>query len=149
MSAGAASALVLRSSTEWVLLGAGLFFLWALALGVWKYRQMAAAEDGLAHPYVDTAHRAALLYSFATLLLAVFVELSGWSEGVNLAAALAVLVFFAGAIAGYAYHGFRRDTTNQFVDPVRGLHAYMWALIVVEIAGTAVLVAGFVDARLL
>ena len=31
---------------------------------------MAAAEDGLAHPYVDTAHRAALLYSFATLLIA-------------------------------------------------------------------------------
>ena len=31
--------------------------------------------EALAHPYVDIAHRAALLYSFATLLLAVFVEL--------------------------------------------------------------------------
>ena len=49
-------------------------------LGVWKYRQMASSPDGLAHPYVDTAHRAALLYSFATLLIAVFVELSGWSD---------------------------------------------------------------------
>jgi hypothetical protein len=139
----------LRSSTEWVVLAAGLIFLWALGLGVWKYRQMAAAEDGLAHPYVDTAHRAALLYSFATLLLAVFVELSGWSEAVNLIAAFAVIAFFAGAIAGYSWHGARRDTTNQFVDPVRGTHAFMWALIAVEIAGTAVLVAGFVEARIL
>ncbi len=145
----AASAVALRSSTEWILLLAGLIFLWALALGVWKYRQMASSQDGLAHPYVDTAHRAALLYSFATLLLAVFVELSSWSEAVNMIAALAVILFFVGAIAGYSYHGLRRDTTNQFVDPVPGTHAFMWALICVEIAGTAVLVAGFIDARLL
>jgi DMSO/TMAO reductase YedYZ heme-binding membrane subunit len=139
----------LRSSTEWVLFLAGLIFLLALLLGVWKYRQMARAPDGLAHPYVDTAHRAALLYSFATLLLAAFVETSGWSEAVNLTAALAVIAFFLAAIAGYAYHGFRRDTTNQFVDPVRGTHGFMWALIVVEIGGVLVLLAGFADARLL
>ena len=58
--------------TKAVVLAAGLIFLWALLLGAWKYREMAAAEDGLAHPYVDVAHRAALLYSFATLLLAAF-----------------------------------------------------------------------------
>lgn len=139
----------LRSSTEWILFLAGLIFLWALALGVWKYRQMAAADDSLAHPYVDTAHRAALLYSFATLLLAVFVELSAWSETVNLVAALGVIAFFVGAIATYMYHGFRRDTTNQFADPVPGTHPYMWALILVEIGGTAILVAGFADAHIL
>jgi hypothetical protein len=132
-----------------VLLLAGLLFLSALLLGVWKYRGMATSEDGLAHPYVDTAHRAALLYSFATLLLAVFVELSAWSEAVNLTAALAVIAFFVAAIAGYAYHGLRRDTTNQFVDPVRGTHGFMWALVITEIAGTIVLLAGFVDARML
>lgn len=49
---------------------------------------MAAARDGLAHPYVDTAHRAALLYSFATLLIATFVELSGWSTAVNTRSAI-------------------------------------------------------------
>lgn len=139
----------LRSSTEWVLLGAGLIFLWALALGVWKYRQMATAPDHLAHPYVDTAHRAALLYSFATLLLAVFVELSGWSEAVNLIAAGVPIFFFVAAIADYTVHGYLRDTTNQFAHPVRGLHASMVALIVGEIGGTLVLLAGFVDARLL
>jgi hypothetical protein len=63
----------LGSDTRAVLLAAGLIFILALSLGVWKYRQMAASADGLAHPYVDTAHRAALLYSFATLLIAAFV----------------------------------------------------------------------------
>jgi len=144
----AASGVQLRSSTEWVLLFAGLIFLWALLLGVWKYRQMAMSENHLAHPYVDTAHRAALLYSFATLLLATFVELSEWSDAVNLIAAFANILFFVLAIATYSLHGLKRDTTNQFVEPVRGTHAFMWALVVAEVGGTGVLVAGFVAARI-
>jgi hypothetical protein len=60
------------------ILAAGPIFLLALVLGIWKYRQMATSENHLAHPYVDIAHRAALLYSFATMLVAVFVELSAW-----------------------------------------------------------------------
>jgi heme/copper-type cytochrome/quinol oxidase subunit 3 len=46
-------------------------------------------------------------------------------------------------------HGLRRDTTNQFEHPDRGLHAGMLALIVAEIGGFAVLFAGFVYAQLL
>jgi len=137
----------LRSSTEWVILLAGLIFLWALVLGVWKYRQIAAAEDGLAHPYVDTAHRAALLYSFATLLIAAFVELSGWSQTVDLIAAGALILYFVLAIAGYCYHGWKRDTDNQIRDAIPGTHAFMWTLIVAEIGGWLVLLAGFVDGQ--
>jgi hypothetical protein len=118
-------------------------------LGVWKYRGMASSPEGLAHPYVDIAHRAALLYSFATLLIAVFVELSGWSETVDLIAAFALILFFVAAIAGYVIHGWRRDTDNQFRDPIPGTHPFMWALIVAEIGGFAVLLAGFVDAQIL
>jgi hypothetical protein len=79
--------------TRITLLAAGLIFLLALVLGVWKYRQIMAAPDHRAHPYVDIAHRAALLYSFATLLLAAFVELSAWPTWVNLTAAALVVVF--------------------------------------------------------
>jgi hypothetical protein len=57
-----------------------------------------AAEDHRAHPYVDIAHRAALLYSFATLLIAVFVEPSAWPAWVNLAAAMVVVFFFVGQL---------------------------------------------------
>src|ERR1700728_910812 len=106
--------------TKITLLAAGLIFLLALVLGVWKYAQIMASEDHRAHPYVDIAHRAALLYSFATLLIAVFVELSAWPVWVNLAAAGVVVFFFVVAILSYISHGARRDTVNQFENPARG-----------------------------
>lgn len=111
---------------------------------------MSGSPDGLAHPYIDTAHRAALLYSFATLLVAAFVELSGWSEIVDLIAAFALILFFAGAIAIYSYQGWKQDTDNHFRDPEQaGLHPFMWTLIAAEIGGFAVLLAGFVEAQIL
>ena len=120
----------------------------ALALGIWKYRQVATSQNHLAHPYVDIAHRAALLYSFATLLIAAFVEFSGWPTWVNLTAAMVVVLFFVIAILTYIGHGVKRDTTNQFEHPTGSLHAGMIALIVGEIGGFSVLFAGFIAAQL-
>jgi hypothetical protein len=120
----------------------------ALVLGVWKYRQIMAAPDHRAHPYVDIAHRAALLYSFATLLLAAFVELSAWPTWANVTAAAVVVVFFVGAIADYIIHGARRDTTNQFEHATRGSQVSMALLIVGEIGGFGVLLAGFIAGQL-
>jgi hypothetical protein len=130
------------------ILAAGLIFLLALVLGIWKYRQMATSENHLAHPYVDIAHRAALLYSFATMLVAVFVELSAWPTWVNLTAAMVLVFFFVAAIFEYIVHGMRRDTTNQFEHPTTALTVGMVALIIGEIGGFAVLLAGFVAGQL-
>ena len=141
-------AMDLGIDTKLTLLAAGSIFLLALALGVWKYREMATSENHLAHPYVDIAHRAALLYSFATLLIAAFVELSGWPTWVNLTAAMIVVLFFVIAIVTYISHGVKRDTANQFEHPSGGLHAGMLALIVGEIGGFAILLAGFVAGQL-
>ena len=144
--------MTLADDTTVVLLGAGVMFLIALVLGVWKYHGMWTSEDHLAHPYVDIAHRAALLYSFATLLVAAFVEFSGWSETVDLICAGVLYFFFIGAVIGYAIHGWRRDTDNQFRDPTPSagaVHGYMIALIVGEIGAFSVLLAGFVEAQLL
>ncbi|OMC17019.1 hypothetical protein [Mycobacterium sp. SP-6446] len=135
--------------TKLTLLAAGLIFLLALVLGVWKYRQIMVAEDHRAHPYVDIAHRAALLYSFATLLIAVFVEFSAWPAWVNLTAAMVAVFFFVAAIASYIGHGVRRDTTNQFERPDRGLRAMMMLLIAGEIGGFGVILAGFIVGQLL
>lgn len=135
--------------TRLTLLAAGLVFLLALGLGVWKYRQMATSADHLAHPYVDIAHRASLLYSFAILLIAAFVELSSWPTLVNLVAAGVVVFFFVVAIAAYIVHGAKQDTTNQFENPTPSLHLGMWALIVGEMGGFAVILAGFVNAQFL
>jgi hypothetical protein len=139
----------LGADTKVVLLLAAAMFLWALLLGVMKYRQIVESEENAAHPYVDIAHRAALLYSLALLLVATFVELSGWGVAVNLIAAGAMALYFFAAVAGYNIHGWLRDTDNQFRDPIPGTHAFMLSLIVTEIGGWLVLVAGFVSAQVL
>lgn len=144
---GSRENLQLNADTKAVMLAAGLMFLLALVLGVWKYRQMLASEEYAAHPYVDMAHRAALLYSFALLLIASFVQLSGWSSPVNLIAAGAMAFYFFAAVGGYILHGWRRDTDNQFRDAVPGTHGFMASLVVAEIGGWLVLVAGFLDAQ--
>lgn len=142
---------MLGADTKAVLLAAGAMFLIAPAVGVCNYQQMATSEDHLAHPYADTAHRAALLYSFATLLVASFVQFSGWSEAVNPTCAGVLYLFFLVAVAGYAHHGWRRDTDNQFRDPApsaTAVHASMIALIIGEIGAFSILLAGFVDGQL-
>lgn len=135
--------------TKAVLLADAVMFLVALLLGVWKYNQIATSEDHTSHIYVDIAHRAALQYSFALLLIATFVQLSGFSSLVNLLAAGAITVYFFGAVIGYAIHGWRRDTDNQFRDPAPGTNALMITLIIAEIGGWLVLTAGFLDKQIL
>ncbi len=135
--------------TKITLLAAGLIFLLALVLGVWKYRQIMGSDDRRAHPYVDIAHRAALLYSFATLLIAIFVELSAWPAWINLTAALVVVFFFVAAILTYISHGARRDTVNQFENADSRTALAMALLIAGEIGGFAVILAGFVVGQLL
>ncbi len=141
-------ALNISADTKAVLLADAVMFLWALLLGVWKYSQIATSEDHVAHIYVDIAHRVALLYSFALLLIATFVELSGFSAPVNLLAAGAMTLYFYLAITRFVLLGRREDTENQFRDPIRGTHAFMITLVVAEIGGWLVLMAGFLDKQI-
>lgn len=132
--------------TRITLLAAGLVFLWALALGVLKYAQMSRSAEAVAHPYIDIAHRAALMYSFAIVLIAAFAELSDWPTWVNLSAALVQIGFFIAAIASYQWHGMRKDTDNQFRHASGAIGAFMIALIIGEIGGFIILFIGYVYA---
>ena len=134
------------------IISAGVFFLTGLLTGAWKYWHIARSPDAKSPVYVDIAHRAALMYSFASLRLAVFAGLSVWSDTVNLIAAALPLAFFALAIGGYILHGILRDTDNQFLKPHRVgpvtvpptlITGFMFALMAAEIGGFAVLFAGF------
>jgi hypothetical protein len=133
------------------IVAAGTFFLAGLLTGAWKYFHIARSPAAVAPLYVDIAHRAALQYGFASLLLAVFAALSAWPPAVDLVAAALVLAFFAAAIGSYVLHGLLRDTDNQLRRPhVLGtgtvapvlMGAFMWALMAAEIGGFAVLFAG-------
>ncbi len=134
----------LSLDTNIALLLAGLVFLWALGLGVLKYAQIRRSPEAQAHPYTDIAHRAALLYSFALGLIAVFAELSDWPTWVDLVAVLVLAGFFVAAIASYQWHGMRGDTDNQMRGNPPAVSWFMYALIVGEIGAFAVLLAGFV-----
>ena len=75
----------MNPETKLTMLACGIFFLNALATGVWKYVAMIGRPDHRAPFYVDTAHRAALLYTFACLVLVKFLETSPFSTAVNVA----------------------------------------------------------------
>lgn len=124
------------------ILFAGVFFLNGLITGVWKYNQMAASQDGQAHPYVDIAHRSSLLYSFAAILVATFVELSQLSNAVELAATLSLVVYFTLAITTYMVQGFLKNTDNQLREMTLSKKLFMWSLIFAEMAGFIVLFYG-------
>lgn len=129
--------------TRLVILAAGVMFLWALLLGVVKFQQILASPEGEAHPYTDIAHRAALLYAFALMLVAVFVQLSAWRTAIDLMAAGVLAFFFFAAVASYMAHGLRRDTANQLVNPSAGTRLFVWMLAVGEIGAFVILLAGF------
>lgn len=139
------------TAEQLAILAAGIFFTTGLVTGIWKYRHIMASDDAKAPYYVNIAHRTALLYSFAAILLAEFAARSAWSETVDFLAVLVSVLFFGGAIASYALHGLLRDTDNQFARPHRLGHAtlpggligaFMWLLIVAELGGFLVLFSG-------
>ena len=134
-------------------LAAGVFLMTGLLTGTWKYLCIRSSPEHRAPVYVDIAHRASLMYSFASLVLGKLAEYSPYSTGVTLVAAVLPLAYFALAIATYVVHGVLRDTDNQLAPPHRlgsrtvpaGLTSlFMWSLIAGEIGGTAVLLWGFV-----
>lgn len=143
----------MRDAEKMCTLWSGIFFLTALLAGVWKWHGMATSKTGQAHKYVDTAHRAALLYSFAALLLGHFTTLNELSERTNVLAAAAPLAFFALAICSYLIHGALGDTSNQIAKPRLGRHVlpswatplFMGVLAASEIGGFAVLFVGFLQ----
>ena len=142
---------LLEPAVRLALIASGVFFLSGLLTGVWKYGHMARNAAAQSPVYVDIAHRASLLYSFAALLLAVFASISAWSAFCDLLATAAPLLFFAIAIGGYLLHGLLGDTDNQFQRPHRigalplprhGLAVFMGLLALAEIGGFLVLFAG-------
>jgi hypothetical protein len=136
----------LPSGARLGVMAAGLFLWWGMALGVWKFVHMRRPPDFCAPVYVDIAHRAALMYAFAALVLGVLAQFSAWAEPVNLAAVAMNLLFFGSAVVSYMIHGWRKTAETQFRDSNWVTTWGMWALIFGELVGTGVLVAGVVVA---
>lgn len=143
--------IVLKPAMALAILSAGLFLVVGLLTGVWKYVAIMQSERARAPYYVDIAHRASLLYASSSLILAALAYFSVWSENVNMMAVLLNVIYFALAIGTYVIHGLLKDTDNQLRRPHRLgnktlpsllIQLFMWSLIVAEIGGTLVLLAG-------
>lgn len=124
---------------------AGIFFMVGLLTGAWKFSCMMKSKDFKAPYYVDIAHRAALLYSFAAILIAVFAYFSIFSNWVNIIATIAPLLFFAIAIVNYIKLGVVNETNNQLRDSENPSNdkIIMGSLMIAEIGGFFVLLVGF------
>ena len=127
------------------LICSGIFFMTGLLTGVWKYLCMRQRQSAEAPYYVNTAHRAALMYAFAAQLLAVFAALSAFSDRVNTIAVIFPLLFFAIAIVHYINLGLTTDSNNSMRDSTDRKKDYLILniLAVAEIGGFSVLLVGF------
>jgi hypothetical protein len=131
------------------LAASGLFLLTGLLSGILKYRRIMTSPRHRAPVYVDIAHRASLLYSFAALVIARLLEDSPFSPAVQLWAAAVPLALFALTIAGYISHGLKDDTNNLFSERNFTTTWFMYLLIVGEVGGVGLIVGGFLYTQIL
>lgn len=131
------------------LLSSGLFLLAGMLIGIVKHQRMLSSSDHIAPAYIDIAHRAAFLYSFAMLVIAKLLEYSPYSENVQLSAMGAVLAFLSITIAGYFTHGMRDKTDNLFRERNFSTTWYVYMLAAGEIGGLSVIVWGFISSQFL
>lgn len=131
------------------LLASGLFLLTGMLIGVLKYQRMLTRSTHTAPVYVDIAHRAAFLYSFAMLVIARLLEYSPYSERVQVGATALVLVFLVLTVGGYLAHGLKEDTDNLFRERNFTTTWYMYMLIAGEIGGLSIILWGFISTQII
>ena len=140
---------MMNAAVKLCIFASGLFLLAGMGLGILKYRGMMRSAEHQAPAYIDIAHRAALLYSFAALVLAKLTEFSPYSNTVSMLAAAVPLFYFALTIIGYTKLGLQGREETQFSERTFITTWFMYALIAGEIGGVAAIVWGFARTQLL
>ena len=134
-----------HTASRIALSASGVFFMAGLLTGLWKYLCMRQSASSEAPHYVNTAHRAALMYAFAAQLLAVFAAISAFSDLVNTIAVIPPLLFFGIAIIHYINLGLTTGSNNSLRDSTDKAKDYLIlnVLAISEIGGFSVLLTGF------
>ena len=131
------------------LLASGLFLLTGMLVGVLKYQRIMTTPEHRAPVYVDIAHRASFLYSFAMLVIAKLLEYNPYAPRVQVAAVSVMLLFFALTVFGYLMTGVRDRTDNLFRERNFTTTWYMYLLIAGEVGGLSVILWGFIETQIL
>lgn len=125
------------------LAAAGFYLLAGMIIGVVKYRKMMRSAEHCAPVYIDIAHRAAFLYSFAALVMAKLLEENSFPEITLIPSTIIVLIFFSLTILGYLMTGLKNKTENLFSERNFTMTWFMYALIGAEIGGFIIIFIGF------
>lgn len=133
----------LSAAVKLSLAASGIFLLTGMLLGILKYHAMLTRPEHQAPIYIDIAHRAALLYSFAALVIAELLRYSPFSQNMQIVIAAAPLLFFAIAILTYFALGLKNQMTNQFSERNFNTTVGMWLLIAAEVGGFGAILYGF------
>lgn len=129
------------------LLAAGVFLLFGMLSGVIKYRYIMTNPSHNAPVYIDIAHRASFLYSFAALVIAKLLEYSPYSNIVQILATIIPLTFFTLTIVGYFITGLKNQTNNLFSKRNFVSTWFMYLLIPGEIIGMIIILWGFISTQ--
>lgn len=126
----------------------GLFLLLGMLLGVVKYQKMMTSETHQAPVYIDIAHRASLLYSFAALVIAELLPYSPYTTTAQIWMAGIPLFCFAVIVARYVQLGFENKADNQFHERTFSTTWGMYLLIIGQIGGFAAILWGFFQTQI-
>ena len=130
------------------LASSGLFLLAGMLLGVVKYQKMMTSQTHQAPVYIDFAHRASLLYSFAALVIAELLRYSPYSGTAQVWMAGMPLFFFAATVARYIQLGIENKVDNQYRERNFVTTWGMYLLIVGQIGGVAAILWGFFQTQM-
>jgi hypothetical protein len=133
----------MNDAVKIALLFSGLFLLAGMLLGILKYRGMMGSETHQAPVYVDIAHRASLLYSFAALVMAKLLEFSPFGPKTQVVIVMIPLAYFGLTVIQYTKLGIRRQEQTMFSQRSFLTTWFMYSLIIGEIGGLAMIVGGF------
>ena len=131
------------------LLSSGLFLFVGMIAGILKYRGMMASDNHKAPMYIDIAHRAALMYSFAALVMAELLKYSPYTLEFQLVICVVPLFFFALAIAQYLKLGIEGREVTQYSERNFNTTWGTILLVVGELGGVGFIVWGFVYSQMI
>ena len=130
------------------ILFAGLYLLIGMLTGVWKYAAIMKSENHKSSMYIDIAHRNALLFSFACLVIAKLMEFSPFSLVVQLVITLIPLFYFSLTTINQIKEGFSGRTETIFKERNFSTTWFMYGLIAGEIGSISLMVIGFAYTQL-
>ena len=125
------------------ILFAGLFLLIGMVTGVWKYATIMKSENHESSMYVDIAHRNALLFSFACIVIAKLMEFSPFSPTMQMVITAIPLFYFSLTTINQIKEGFSGRTETIFKERNFSTTWFIYGLIAGEVGSISLMIIGF------